>query len=510
MKPFNRIAALSLVCALSSLLAACGGGGGSDGGGGSGVVGCGGGGSTYTVSGTITGLTVSGLALQNNGSGTQSITSGATSFQFTGLSTGSAYAVTVQTQPSGETCGITNGSGTISSANVTNLTVSCSNVVAVSVNPGPASSGNQTFNDLLTSVIVCPSTSRNGCVTINNVLVDTGSEGLRLMKSVLTNAGLTLTALADPNNAANTIHECLPFADGYTWGAVAMAGMQIGGESVASIPVQIMDDSTSPSPSAPGICSTGMNLNSVNGFDANGVLGVGVLLQDCGSGCAPGAGTTPDVYYSCTSGGSCTAALLAESDQVANPVASFATDNNGVVVQLQSVPDTGAATASGTLTFGIGTQSNNALGASAAVLTTNAAGEFSTTLPGQVNSLTSSFIDSGSNALFFPSSPAIPTCADATAFYCPPPSTGLSPAMLTATNQGGNGTMSTVDFQVVNLDFLAANDGSNYALDDVGGPGVPNVSNSFDWGLPFFYGRTVYVAIDGKSAGGTTGPYYAY
>ena len=41
---------------------------------------------------------------------------------------------------------------------------------------------------------------------------------------------------------------------------------------------------------------------------------------------------------------------------------------------------------------------------------------------------------------------------------------------LNATNQGANGTMSNVKFQIANLDYLAANDGSNYALNNVGGP----------------------------------------
>ena len=90
------------------------------------------------------------------------------------------------------------------------------------------------------------------------------------------------------------------------------------------------------------------------------------------------------------------------------------------------------------------------------------------------------------------------------------PSSALSPVSLTATNQGGNGTMSTVNFEVANLDYLAANDSNNYALPDVGGPAFSGGGGSFDWGLPFFYNRTVYVAITGKSAGGTTGPYYAY
>lgn len=50
------------------------------------------------------------------------------------------------------------------------------------------------------------------------------------------------------------------------------------------------------------------------------------------------------------------------------------------------------------------------------------------------------------------------------------------------------------------------------AIDDVGGPAssVSGFGPYFDWGLPFFYGRTVFSAIQGASAGGTVGPYYAY
>ena len=36
-------------------------------------------------------------------------------------------------------------------------------------------------------------------------------------------------------------------------------------------------------------------------------------------------------------------------------------------------------------------------------------------------------------------------------------------------------------------------------------------ANSFDWGLPFFYGRRVYTAIEGTSQpGGLAGPYVAF
>ncbi|MEJ2439693.1 MAG: fibronectin type III domain-containing protein, partial [Gammaproteobacteria bacterium] len=79
---------------------------------------------SYTVSGTISGLTGSGLVILNNGS---PVTVTNNAFSVTLLS-GSTYAFTVGTQPSSPTqqCTIANGSGTVGSANISNVAVSCS------------------------------------------------------------------------------------------------------------------------------------------------------------------------------------------------------------------------------------------------------------------------------------------------------------------------------------------------------------------------------------------------
>ena len=78
----------------------------------------------YSVGGTVFGLSGS-VVLQDNGGDNLSVAANG-SFTFaTQLAAGAAYNVTVQSNPSGQTCTVSNGSGTVGSANVTNVAVSC-------------------------------------------------------------------------------------------------------------------------------------------------------------------------------------------------------------------------------------------------------------------------------------------------------------------------------------------------------------------------------------------------
>jgi predicted RNA-binding protein with TRAM domain len=78
----------------------------------------------FTTGGAISGLTGT-VVLQNNGGDTQSIgTDGAFAFP-TPVAEGSPYLVTVKTQPAGQTCSVTNASGTMGAARVTNVAVVC-------------------------------------------------------------------------------------------------------------------------------------------------------------------------------------------------------------------------------------------------------------------------------------------------------------------------------------------------------------------------------------------------
>jgi len=323
---------------------------------------------------------------------------------------------------------------------------------------------------------------------------------LRIINTVLS---LTVPQLKD--SSGNAIAECVQFVDGSSWGSVRLADVKIAGEAASNLSVQVIGD---PAYSIPSACSgsSGTTEDTVTAFGANGILGVGTFIQDCGQACTVQGHA---IYFSCPTSTTCADTAMALASQVSNPVAFFATDNNGISIQLSSVSGTAAAV-SGSLIFGIGTQGNNGIG-SAKVFTLASDGSLTTDFNG--STLTESFIDSGSNAYYFPDS-NITVCAKTTSapgFYCPSSTLGLSGAIV-----GGNSA--TVSFSIANASSLFTTNTTVAAASTLGAPSTSVAangstftgSNTFDWGLPFYFGRTVFTAIEGQNTSAGAGPYFAF
>ena len=79
----------------------------------------------YKVRGSISGLTAAGLTLTNGSGAPLVIAAGATTFEFTGVLSNANYVVSIATQPTGQTCALNNGAGTVTNADATNLTLTC-------------------------------------------------------------------------------------------------------------------------------------------------------------------------------------------------------------------------------------------------------------------------------------------------------------------------------------------------------------------------------------------------
>lgn len=349
---------------------------------------------------------------------------------------------------------------------------------------------------LFASVTICaPGTST--CQTIDNVLVDTGSFGLRLLASQV-----NLNLPGETSTSGDPLGECTQYQDSFTWGPVVKADVQLAGEKTTTMPIQLLGEPGFAAP--PSSCaSSGLAENDTQAtLGANGILGVGVFRYDCGNGCTPPQATIPPVYYSCPASG-CSPALVSLQAQVQNPVWLFSQDNNGLVIRMPAVPDTGAASVNGTLVFGVNTRSNNSLG-NASVLAADGAGNVATSFQGTAYSGT--ILDSGSNAVFFldAASLNLPVCAGGNSgFYCPASSVSFG-----ATNRSASGTGSAASaaaaWNVANAANLFAT--GLAAFNNLGGPNP----GAFDFGMPFFFGRAVFIGINGTSAGQFSGPFYAY
>lgn len=366
--------------------------------------------------------------------------------------------------------------------------VLAANAVRVTVDSGVSNVPNMPF----VSITLCvPGTSE--CQTIDHVLVDTGSWGVRVFASQLP-ASMKLPQQKDA--AGNLVAECMQFFDGYTWGSVRLADLQIAGEKAASLPIQVIDPGYAALPA--DCASLGASRNTPATLQANGILGIGVFKHDCGAACVQQA--LAGTYYGCQ-GVACASIPLAEEFQVANPVPYFATDNNGSILSLPTVSG-GAASVSGQLVFGIGTQSNNALGSAQVIGVSPSNGTFTTVQNGTTYS--HSIMDSGSTGLFFQTTAMTACPSPNSAYYCP-----ASTQQLSALIQGVNGTTSAVNFTVGNAASIAQTYNGDAALPLLAGPAFVT-STIFDWGLPFFYGRNVYAAVEQQATPGGTGPYVAY
>lgn len=365
------------------------------------------------------------------------------------------------------------------------------NVQSVSVSPSVVPFNN--INLLFTNVTICM-TGTSNCQTIDHVLVDTGSVGVRIMASALS-PSLTLPQSRDVGSN-DPLVECGQFASGSTWGPVKIADVRMANEIAHSVPIQIIGDPAFPT--VPAGCA-GPRINNVATLQANGLLGIGMFLQDCGLACEQSTGF--NAYFSCV-GSTCTEVTTPRTQQVSNPVPLFAVNNNGTVITLPAIGSNGSSGVTGALVFGIGTQGNNGLGSARVQTVDPDFGTFVTTI--NATSYSSSFVDSGSNALFFNATfdPSIGTCGGTLQdFYCPPAIKNL--VAMNQQNSGG-GSAIPVNFQVANASTLNT---SFFAFNNIAGPGPGGV---FDWGLPFFFGRNVYTAIEGQNTPAGPGPFLAY
>ena len=128
---------------------------------------------SYTLSGTISGLTGS-VTLQNNGTNPLTLTANGTFSFTTQIASEGSYAVTISSQPSGQTCSIANnsGAGSFITGNISNISIVCSKSVFTVSGTISGLVGSITLNDNLSDALVVTS---NGSFTFQTPIPSGGS-----------------------------------------------------------------------------------------------------------------------------------------------------------------------------------------------------------------------------------------------------------------------------------------------------------------------------------------------
>ena len=203
---------------------------------------------TYPIGGTVSGLSGT-VVLQDNGGDDLSVSaSGAFTFG-TGLTSGTAYSVTVKTNPAGQTCSVANGSGTVGSAGVTNVAVTCTANAAGTYSIGGTVSG-------LSGTVVLQdnggddlSVSASGAFTFGtgltsgtaySVTVKTNPAGQTCSvangSGTVGSAGVTNVAVTCTANAAGSASDNFNRPDGplgANWTNISDGGLTISSQAVA-------------------------------------------------------------------------------------------------------------------------------------------------------------------------------------------------------------------------------------------------------------------------------------
>jgi len=356
------------------------------------------------------------------------------------------------------------------------------------------------------SVKICaPGTST--CQTIDHVILDSGSSGLRIAASALATGlrpGAGLPYYTGASATGSNLTECELYVASFVYGPIVNVDVYIAGESVKNTQIQVFGDTNYPANAdCKSQAGTGTETDTVALFGGNGLLGVNF---------APFDGGAP--YYDCNGTPPvCTLNTNFTFQGIPNIVTQFATDNNGVAISLPAISATGTNTpVSGTLYFGIGTQTNNQpLANTMAIqsdgnLSSATFGTFEVQVDG--GSWTSAYIDSGTGNAYFSDSANAKliacTASNFSGWYCPvsTQSVALNYANFNpAATYNTASTLGTINLSVANPNYLTNN---TIAFDNIAGTSgkTATISSEVALGLTTFFGHTNYVLFANMTAPG--------
>ena len=237
---------------------------------------------TFTIGGTVNGLNAgTSVTLLDNGADSLKIAAnGAFTFK-TALPSGATYNVTVGTQPTGETCTVSNGSGTVGNSNVTNVGVACS-----------AGGGGSAFwiPYSATPIPNVTPTGKNGLFLIPSDKLSSSPAPTWVTTDTTQLLGIG-TKISTSGGVATYSPQVMMYGDTDSTGKTRIFGLTLAGTSSVPTPTQI---SNLVVPSSQQICAAGFSSETdvTQPTTLFVVIEVGTLTQ-----CSSGGGSFEVVHY---------------------------------------------------------------------------------------------------------------------------------------------------------------------------------------------------------------------
>lgn len=371
------------------------------------------------------------------------------------------------------------GPGTTGCGTATNI--GSGNTALLYVDGYPCSSVDYPdVNQPYTNVKICAPGSTTNCQVIDHVIIDSGSDGLRVVGSVLKST--LLSKMPAFQYGGKNVTECEIYVSSYVYGPIRTADVYIAGKVVKNYPLQVIDAKNYPVPSA---CSSqgGTATNDANAFDGKGLIGVAFPLTDTG------------LYFSCNS--TWKGCVENRWTGMPNITTKFAADNNGVAMTAPAISVNGSASAvTGTLVFGVGTQANNTPPANTIPIYNDSDyGTFNDSINGNVNTM---YIDSGTNTMLVSNTGSkYAECTDGSGYYCPKTNASV-PVKMWSLKQ--TKPQITLTYIMGNYDTLSLKNDPAYN-DEVGVVDTSSSAGGSDvLGMGNFFGHTMYFVFNGKTA----------
>ncbi|MDD3265597.1 MAG: DUF3443 family protein [Burkholderiales bacterium] len=207
------------------------------------------------------------------------------------------------------------------------------------------------INTMYVSITLCTNSAGTNCQTIDNIILDTGSFGLKINKSALPES-FVLQMPRVTTTDDQMVYACNTFGSGYVFAEEHYGILKLANTMTNNVIVQIIENS--PSAEIPDDCIAKGPFDDFANFGANGIIGVNPAIGLDNSSILLYKKDINGNYVALSSGESAIVPMLNK-----NPLPNLSSNNNGFVISIPPVTQNTNTNVSGTMILGVNTSSMN-------------------------------------------------------------------------------------------------------------------------------------------------------